>query len=96
MTELAVYLNAGVVGADIHKLGYRAAAPAHGIVLEAFSDAVEEHDGNGLGVFAHAYSADGGYRHEEILLEQSAVQKLFSGLFKRLKARDEVRHKEKQ
>ena len=65
-------------------------------MLEALSDAVKEHDRNGLGVFTHADSADGGDGHEEVLLKQSAVNELFGGLLKGLKACDEVGHKEKQ
>ena len=96
MLELAVLFYAGVVGTDVHEFGYGAAAPAHGIVLEAFTDAVKEHDCNRLGVFADADSADGGNGHEEVLLEQPAAQKLFRGLLKSIKACDEVGHKEKQ
>ena len=67
--ELAVYLNAGIVGANVHKLRNRTAAFADGVALKALADAVEKHYRNGLGVFADAQRTDRCNRHKEALVK---------------------------
>ena len=46
--QLAVLLDVGIVGPDVHQSGDVAAALAHSIALEQLADLIEQHHGHGL------------------------------------------------
>ena len=96
--QLAVLLDIGVVGADVHQGADVLAALAHGVALEQFTDLVEQHDGDGLIVVAALFidgqseGADGGHGHQKVLVEHAAVEDTLSGLLHNVAADDHVCH----
>ena len=97
LDELAVALDVGVVGGDVHHAGDRLAALAHRIALEQFSYLVEQHDGAalgklrlGLGEADGGKSADGGDGHEERLVEGFAAPNVAPCLAQHVMAGDKV------
>ena len=104
LDELAVALDVGVVGGDVHHAGDRLAALAHRIALEEFSYLVEQHDSAalgklrlGLGEADGGKSADGGDGHKERLVEGFAAPNVAPCLAQHImagdKVGDEVEHK---
>ena len=79
LLELAVALDVGIVGANVHERRDAAAGLADGVALEQLADLIEEHDRDGLGVvtafFVHGERdrADGRDRHEEVFVEHLMV-----------------------
>ena len=94
--QLAVLLDVGVVGADVHQGADVLAALAHGVALEQLADLVEQHDGDGLVVVAALFidsqgeGADGGHGHQEVLVEYPAVEDALPGLLHNVVADDGV------
>ena len=87
LRQAAIALHVGKVRRDVHHGGDGLAALAHGVGLEDFSHLVEEHDGRalghvwlGLGEEHHGKRADGGHRHEEVLVKDLAVANVAPGL----------------
>ena len=83
-------LQVGGVGADVHEGGDGLAGPAHGVVLEELAGLVKEHDEDGLGVFAGGEGSHSGQGHEEVLVENLAVQDIADGLPEHVPADDGV------
>jgi len=94
LPNLSVPLEIGAVRADVHELLDGPAALVDRHVLEQLAHLEEDHDEHGLGVLPDRERADGGKRHEEILLEQLAVKNLFDGLPHDIVTRDGIRDEE--
>ena len=99
LNQLAVALDIGVVGRDVHHLSDRFAALAHGVALEELSDLVEQHDGAALGRLRFGFGeqdrgegADGGHGHEERLVEGVAASDVVPCLYEHVVAGDEKRY----
>ena len=97
--QLSIALHIGHVGADVHQMGNALAALPFGIALEEFADLEEQHHEDGLGELglcpreeADAEGADGGYRHQEVLIEGIAVGDSLSSLFQRVVAYYQIRY----
>ena len=78
--ELAVLLDVGELGRNVHHGRYGGAALAHGVALEELAHLVEEHDrgalghvGVGVGEEDHGKGAKRGHRHEERLVKGVAA-----------------------
>ena len=69
----AVTHDACCIGTDIHEGRDGAAGALHGIALEPLANLVEQHDGDALGVVTEGECADGGDRHEEVLVKDAPV-----------------------
>ena len=74
-----------------------------GDAFEEFADLVEEHDEDAFrelrlhaGEETDAEGAEGGNRHQEVLVERFSVAQPFRGLFQRIPTDDEVRDQENE
>ena len=90
----------GDVGADVHQVGDALAALSLGIALEQLADLEEQHDEHRLRELrlgtrqeADGEGADGGYRHEEMLVEGIAVDDALDSLLQRVVADNQVGYK---
>ena len=94
--QLAVLLDIGVVGADVHQGADVLAALAHGVALEQFTDLIEQHDGDGLIVVAALFidgqseGADGSHGHQKVLVEHLTLDDAPEGLAENIIADDEI------
>ena len=77
--ELAVPLNVGVIGADVHQGADGFAALAHRIALEQLAHLVKQHDRDGLFQLAHAQRTHRRHHHQEVLVEHLPVKDGFHG-----------------
>ena len=66
------------VGTDRHQFLDRAAGTLDRHVLEQLPDLIKEHDRHGFRIFPHGERADRGKRHQEVFIEQLAVQQVAS------------------
>ena len=79
LLQLAVPLDVGVIGADVHQGADVPAALAHGVALEQLTDLVEQHDGDALYIVAalrpdgQEERTQGGDGHQEVLVKDAAV-----------------------
>ena len=73
LDQLAVPLHVGVVGAYVHQISNRLAAPADRYALEQLAHLIEQQDRYALRVLPAAESAQRRYRHQEIFVEHLAV-----------------------
>ena len=79
LLELAVALDVGVVGTNVHQRRDVAAGLADRVALEQLADLVEQHNGHGLVIVAALFvdrerdSADRGDRHQEVFVEHLMV-----------------------
>ena len=87
----------GNIGTHLHKVRYAASALAFGIALSPFAHLEKQHHCNCFGKSlvasgqkAYRECADGGYRHEEMLVEGIAVRQSFSGFLQCREAYQEV------
>ena len=85
--KVAVALDVGVVGRDVHHGGDGLAALAHRVALEQLAYLVEQHDGRtlghvgvGVGEEHHRKRAQGGHGHEEVLVKHLAMADVVEGL----------------
>ena len=95
LREVAVTLDVGVVGRDVHHGGDGLAALAYRVALEQLAYLVEQHDGCafghvgvGVGEEYHRKRAQGGHGHEEVLVEHLAMADVVEGLAKDVVAGD--------
>ena len=61
-----------------------------GLILEKFTDLIEEHNCNGFRVFANDEGTDGRQAHEKMFIEDTAVTDIFQGLEHDVVAEDDV------
>ena len=87
------------VRTDIHQMGDAATALSLGIALEEFTYLEEQHDEDGLWDLGlgtrqktDGKSADGGHRHQEVLVEGIAVCQTLGSFFQRLVTYQQIRN----
>ena len=94
--KLAVALNVGIIGADIHERADVLAALADGVALEQLAYLVKQHNGDSLVVVAAALiyrqrkRADRGDGHQKVLVKYAAVEYALAGLSEYIVADDDV------
>ena len=72
--RLPVTQEIRVVRADVHQRRDGCAAVIHRLILEILADLVQRHDRGTLGEFPHRHRADGGHRHQEVLVKHLTSQ----------------------
>ena len=65
----------GIIGPDIHQGSDRLAGLGHRVALEELAHLIEEHDENGLRVFAHTERPHSGQGHEKVLVKDLAASR---------------------
>ena len=97
--RLPFLLRVRHIGPYVHQVADALAALPLGVALEQLAHLEEEHDEDGLGKLrlgpgqeADGQCADGGHRHEEMLVEPVAVGHAFGSLLQRLVAYQQVGH----
>ena len=99
LLELAVVLDVGVVGTNVHQRRDVAAGLADGVALEQLADLVEEHDRHGLVIVAALFvdrerdGADRCDRHQEVFVEHLMVADALPCLAQNVVADGEIRGK---
>ena len=82
--------NAGFVRPEGEEAADRGSAAGGGRLLEGLADLIEDHDAHGLGVLAYGDGAEGGYAHEEELVEDAAAQDVPPGTQEDVPPREEI------
>ncbi|CUP90574.1 Uncharacterised protein [Flavonifractor plautii] len=87
-------LQIGIVGPNVHQRSDGLAGAVHGVALEELAHLIEQHDKDRLGVLPGEESADGGQRHQKILVKDLAVGDVARRPPQHVVADDGVREKE--
>ena len=75
----AVTENRGVVRTEVHQLLDRPARTLLSVFLKQLADAVQNHDGDRLGVLAHGKCTEGRNGHQKIFREQMSAHQILRG-----------------
>ena len=82
------------LGAQIQRLHDIAAALFHSLVLKIFTNAVENHNAQRLGIIADGKGAQRGDAHQEIFVQRPAVDEVDGGLLQHAPAAVDIAHHE--
>jgi len=90
--ELAVPLNVGVIGADVHQGADGFAALAHRIALEQLANLVKQHNSNTFTIITKGNRAYGCYRHQKILVKHLMILNTLAGLDQNIISDNQIRN----
>ena len=94
--QFAVFLNIGIVGADVHEGGDIAAALAYGVALEQLAHLIEQHYRHALAVLPQGDGPDGGHGHKKVFVKHAAVSDALECLAENIVPHQQIGHQKQQ